>query len=75
MGMGESGGEQVRRQRQQARTGYRKATDEPPGDDVDIEFKWNDNMQENGNIMDFYVNGDTAPGGRFNYVYTTNRSK
>ena len=41
------------------------------GDDVDIEFKWNDNMQENGNIMDFYVNGDTAPGGRFNYVYST----
>ena len=27
-------------------------------------------MQDNGNIMDFYVNGDTAPGGRFNYVYT-----
>ena len=41
------------------------------GDDVDIEFKWNDNMQENGNIMDFYVNGDTAPGGRFNFVYST----
>lgn len=40
-----------------------------PGDGVDIEFKWNDNMQENGNIMDFYVNGDTAPGGRFNFVY------
>jgi len=37
---------------------------------VDIEFKWNDNMQENGNIMDFYVNGDTAPGGRFNFVYS-----
>ena len=37
---------------------------------VDIEFKWNDNMQEEGNIMDFYVNGDSAPGGRFNYVYT-----
>lgn len=37
---------------------------------IDIEFKWNDNMQENGNIMDFYVNGDTAPGGRFNFVYT-----
>ena len=31
------------------------------GEDVDIEFKWNDNMQDNGNIMDFYVNGDTAP--------------
>ena len=40
-------------------------------DFVDIEFKWNDNMQENGNIMDFYVNGDTAPGGRFNFVYFT----
>ncbi len=39
--------------------------------EIDIEFKWNDNMQENGNIMDFYVNGDTAPGGRFNFDYTT----
>jgi len=36
---------------------------------IDIEFKWNDNMQEEGNIMDFYVNGDTAPGGRFNFRY------
>ena len=40
------------------------------GTKVDIEFKWNDHMQETGNIMDFYVNGDTAPGGRFNYVYS-----
>jgi len=40
------------------------------GKDISIEFKWNDNMQENGNIMDFYVNGDTAPGGRFNFVYS-----
>src|SRR5690554_1405264 len=37
---------------------------------VDFEFKWNDNMQENGNIMDFYVNGDTAPGGRLNFVFS-----
>lgn len=37
---------------------------------LNMEFKWNDNMQENGNIMDFYVNGDTAPGGRFNFVYS-----
>lgn len=36
---------------------------------LDFEFKWNDNMQEEGHILDFYVNGDTAPGGRFNYVY------
>jgi len=40
------------------------------GKSLNIEFKWNDNMQENGNIMDFYVNGDTAPGGRFNFVYS-----
>ena len=38
-------------------------------DKIDIEFKWNDNMQAEGDIMDFYVNGDTAPGGRFNFVY------
>lgn len=42
---------------------------------LDFEFKWNDNMQENGNIMDFYVNGDTAPGGRFNFVYSENNAK
>jgi hypothetical protein len=41
------------------------------GKDINLEFKWNDNMQENGNIMDFYVNGDAAPGGRFNFVYST----
>lgn len=41
------------------------------GTAVDIEFKWNDNMQEIGNVMDFYVNGDSAPGGRFNFVYKT----
>ncbi|WP_288307349.1 hypothetical protein [uncultured Muribaculum sp.] len=38
---------------------------------VDIEFKWNDNLQKPGNIMDFYISGDTAPGGRFNYVFTS----
>ena len=37
---------------------------------IDFEFKWSDNLQDEGNIMDFYVNGDVAPGGRFNYVYT-----
>lgn len=34
-----------------------------------IEFKWSDNMQQDGDIMDFYSNGDTAPSGRFNYLY------
>ena len=36
---------------------------------LNFEFKWSDNMQEEGNIMDFYVNGDVAPGARFNYVF------
>ncbi len=34
-----------------------------------FQFKWSDNMQETGNIMDFLVNGDVAPAGRFNYAY------
>ncbi len=42
----------------------------PANKKIDIEFKWNDNMQEIGNIMDFYVNGDTAPGGRFNFIFS-----
>ncbi|MBQ7380307.1 MAG: hypothetical protein IJW70_11600 [Clostridia bacterium] len=33
-----------------------------------FEFKWSDNMQS-PDVMDFYVNGDTAPIGRFNYLY------
>lgn len=35
----------------------------------DFEFKWSDNMQTPGDIMDFWVNGDVAPLGRFNYHY------
>ncbi len=34
-------------------------------------FKWSDNMQEDGNIMDFYLNGDVAPGGRFCFRFNT----
>ncbi len=34
-----------------------------------VDFKWSDNMQADGDIMDFYVSGDTAPGGRFKYRY------
>ena len=37
---------------------------------IDIQFKWNDNMQEEGDIYDFILNGDTAPNNRFNYRYT-----
>lgn len=31
------------------------------GKSLNIEFKWSDNMQEEGNIMDFYVNGLMRP--------------
>ena len=40
-------------------------------DNMVINFKWSDNMQNEGDIMDFYVNGDVAPGGRFKYQYMT----
>ena len=40
------------------------------GDALNIEFKWSDNMQKE-DPMDWYLNGDVAPGGRFNFVYTT----
>ncbi len=35
---------------------------------LDFEFKWSDHMQE-PSVMDFYVNGDAAPIGRFNYLF------
>ncbi|MBR4942324.1 MAG: hypothetical protein IKZ19_10040 [Clostridia bacterium] len=38
------------------------------GEKLNFEFKWSDNMQESS-VMDFYVNGNTAPIGRFNYLF------
>ncbi len=35
---------------------------------LDFEFKWSDHMQE-ATVMDFYVNGCSAPIGRFNYLF------
>jgi hypothetical protein len=34
-----------------------------------IDFKWIDNMQNPGDILDLYTHGDTAPNGRFRYRY------
>ncbi len=50
-----------------------------PADEPDFEFgfKWTDNTMvddTNGDIMKWYVNGDVAPVGRFNYCYTTTGS-
>ncbi|MCK5861416.1 MAG: hypothetical protein KAH38_02960 [Candidatus Hydrogenedentes bacterium] len=35
----------------------------------DIRFKWADNMQHDGDMMDFTLYGDAAPPGRFTYRY------
>ena len=40
-------------------------------DRLNFEFKWSDNMQDDDPI-DWYINGDVAPGGRFNYIYMEN---
>ena len=40
-------------------------------DNLTFDFKWTDNMQRPGDVMDFYLSGDVAPDGRFRYRYTT----
>lgn len=46
------------------------------GSDYTINFSWTDNVHDegdyttySGDIMDFYISGDVAPGGRFKYSY------
>ena len=36
---------------------------------IHFNFKLSDNMQTDGDILDFYKSGDVAPGGRFTFVY------
>jgi hypothetical protein len=36
---------------------------------VRFEFKWADNIQNEDSIDEFTLNGDSAPNGRFNYLY------
>ena len=36
---------------------------------ISVDFKWVDNAQRPGDIMDFYVSGDVAPEGRFRFRY------
>ncbi|MGW0229837.1 hypothetical protein ACWDWO_16105 [Actinopolymorpha singaporensis] len=40
-----------------------------PAKPLRIEFKWIDNMQADGDILDVLGNGDAAPSGRFRYRY------
>jgi hypothetical protein len=44
---------------------------ESPGQSLHLDFKWADNLQHPGDIMDFYLSGDVAPEGRFKYRYAT----
>jgi len=34
-----------------------------------IDFKWSDNVQRPGEVMDFYLSGDVAPEGRYKFRY------
>ncbi len=47
----------------------RKDLDMLGADAVNFDFKWWDNPQKQGDIMDAYLSGDVAPDGRFNYRY------
>jgi hypothetical protein len=40
-----------------------------PNGPIAFDFKWVDNLQRPGDVMDFYLSGDVAPEGRFNYRY------
>jgi hypothetical protein len=39
---------------------------------LNFDFKWADNLQHPGDIQDFYLSGDVAPEGRFNYRFSEN---
>ena len=38
-------------------------------EEVSLQFKWADNYQGEDDIFSFYLNGDSAPYGRLNFVY------
>ena len=40
------------------------------GYNTELEFKWTDNIDAKGDLMLFYTEGNAAPVGRFNYLYT-----
>ena len=39
------------------------------GRGLNLDFKWADHLQRPGDVMDFYLSGDVAPEGRYNYRY------
>jgi hypothetical protein len=47
----------------------RKLLGLPDGAPFRLDFKWADNLQHPGDVMDFYLSGDVAPEGRFMFRY------
>jgi hypothetical protein len=41
----------------------------PPGQPLELEFKWLDSPTSSGDIMSVYTDGEAAPSGRFNFHY------
>lgn len=44
------------------------------GESIDFNFKWCDNNLKDGDIMTLYTDGDSAPGARFAFHFTTEKS-
>jgi hypothetical protein len=38
---------------------------------IQLDFKWADNLQHAPDVMEFYIDGEVAPEGRFNFRYET----
>ena len=49
--------------------------DAPTGYDMAFDFHWADNIQQLDDITEFFLNGDHAPGRRFNYRYLGHAGK
>ena len=43
-----------------------------PKKPIRFDFNWADNIRKDGDILEFTVNGDSAPNGRFNYRFIEN---
>ena len=37
--------------------------------EIDLSFHWADNIQRQDDIVEFSINGDSAPNRRFNYLF------
>lgn len=47
----------------------RTALELKSNEDVSLDFKWADNLQKPGDVLDFCLHGDAAPDGRFSFRF------